>query len=399
MKRKVSTKELTVGMHIAEICGSWLNHPFWRSSFLVKDEKQIRELVRAGVTEVWIDDSKGVGVVVKVENETEDRAEVGQNPIKNEEPKRSFKEEAEFARKLKARAKEAMRELYEDARMGAALNVEGAANLVNEISGSLTRNSNALLNVMKLKNADDYTYFHSVAVCALMISLARELRMGEDEVRLAGTAGLMHDVGKAFMPMDVLNKPGKLTDEEFETIKAHPMEGWKAASAANGADSVVADVCRHHHEKTDGSGYPDGLSGDEISVYAKMGAICDVYDAITSNRCYKKGWGAAESIRRMAEWQAGHFDERIFKAFVKTVGIYPTGTLLNLRAGKLAIVTGQSGRGLLKPSAVAFYSWRGNERLLPEKVVINGADDVMGTEKAEDWGFDEDFISSMLEAG
>ena len=119
----------------------------------------------------------------------------------------------------------------------------------------------------------------------------------------AGIAGLMHDVGKALIPNEVLNKPGKLTDEEFEVVKGHPRKGWEVLNVAEGANAIALDVCLHHHERVDGKGYPERLSGDNLTLFARMGALCDVYDALTSNRCYKAGWEPAETIRKMAEWR------------------------------------------------------------------------------------------------
>jgi len=163
------------------------------------------------------------------------------------------------------------------------------------------RHPGALISLARLKTADDYTYMHSVAVWALMVALGRQMGLDEEELRTAGLAGLLHDLGKALMNQDVLNKPGKLTDEEFEHIKSHPHEGWKLLKEAGSVNEAVLDVCRHHHERTDGNGYPDRLAGEQFTRLARMGAICDVYDAITSNRPYKRGWDPAESILRMAQ--------------------------------------------------------------------------------------------------
>lgn len=207
--------------------------------------------------------------------------------------------------------------MFQEARMGRTVDTVQAKRLVEEISDSVTRSPNALISLARLKTADDYTYLHSVAVCALMIALAKQLQLAEEQTRSAGIAGLLHDLGKAVMPMDVLNKPGKLTDEEFAIIKRHPEAGHQML-LGSGADAIALDVVLHHHEKTDGSGYPKRLKADAISLYARMGAVCGVYDAITSNRPYKAGWDPAESIRRMAEWTSGHFDPTIFQAFVKT---------------------------------------------------------------------------------
>lgn len=206
-----------------------------------------------------------------------------------------------------------MLSLFREIRMGNAVSAEDAGKLVEEISSSVMRNPGALISLARLKTADDYTYMHSVAVCALMVSLARQLELDETSIREAGMAGLMHDLGRALMPLEVLNKPGRLTDDEFRIIKRHPVEGHRLLVEGKTASDIVLDMCLHHHEKIDGSGYPDRLASDEISLFARMGAVCDVYDAITSHRPYKAGWDPAESIRKMAEWSTGHFDGRAFR--------------------------------------------------------------------------------------
>jgi len=228
-----------------------------------------------------------------------------------------------------------------------------------------------------------------VAVCALMVALARQLGLTAKETRDAGMAGLMHDLGKAMMPPAVLNKPGKLTDEEFRIIKTHPERGHQILVEGGGANDVVLDVCLHHHEKVDGSGYPHGLTDEKISVYAKMGAVCDVYDAITSNRPYKAGWDPAESLRKMTEWSKGHFDLRVFQGFVKSVGIYPTGSLVRLSSGRLAVVVEQSRESLLKPIVRAFYSTKSKVYLTPELIDLSRgsvAEKIAGVEDPVAWG-------------
>jgi putative nucleotidyltransferase with HDIG domain len=261
----------------------------------------------------------------------------------------SIAAEIEKAAKICAQSKRAVMSMFQEARMGNAVDTNGARQMVEEISDSVSRNPGALISLARLKTADDYTYMHSVAVCAMMVALARQLGLDEEQTRLAGLAGLMHDLGKAAMPMDVLNKPGKLTDVEFSVIKTHPVEGYRLLKAGKDVDEVVLDVCLHHHEKTDGSGYPKGLKADEISLFAKMGAVCDVYDAITSNRPYKSGWDPAESLRKMAEWANGHFDGKVFQAFVKSLGIYPIGSLVKLSSGRLGVVVDQTSKSLTTP--------------------------------------------------
>ena len=236
------------------------------------------------------------------------------------------------------------------------------------------------------------TRFHVifVIIAALMIALAKQLGLDEAQTRSAGIAGLLHDLGKAMMPMEVLNKPGKLTNDEFDIIKRHPEEGHKLLLASSGADAIALDVVLHHHEKTDGSGYPKRLTDKDISHFAKMGAVCDVYDAITSNRPYKAGWDPAESLRRMAEWANGHFDPHVFQAFVKSVGIYPIGSLVKLNSGRLGFVIEQAEKTLLTPRIKVFYSTRGQARILPEIIDLsrpNCVEKISSREDPAKWDF------------
>ena len=375
MLKKINVDQLGVGMHIKEFCGSWMEHPFWRTSFIIDDPADIKSLRESSIKEVWIDNAKGLDVapgehvVSQAESEAQVDAELAiaaqddgarvQTPIAVE---------LERAVKICAESKRAVISMFDEARMGKAVDTNQAKKLVEEISNSVSRNPGALISLARLKTADDYTYMHSVAVCALMVALAKQLKLDEAQTRSAGIAGLLHDLGKAMMPMDVLNKPGKLTDEEFAVIKKHPEAGHELLFGSAGVDPVALDVVLHHHEKTDGSGYPKHLKAHEISVFAKMGAVCDVYDAITSNRPYKSGWDPAESLREMAEWCSGHFDSRIFQAFVKSLGIYPVSSLVKLSSGRLGIVVEQAPDSLLKPRIKVFFSTRANTRVKPEIV-------------------------------
>ena len=363
-------------MHLHELCGSWMEHPFWRSKFTLTDPEDIRRILESGIAEVWIDTDKGLDVPEAARSVTDEsvtdllmKAEIAQH-AKASGPV-SMSEELQRAAMICAKAKKAVVSMFQEVRMGNAISAGAAGELVEEISSSVLRNPGALISLARLKTADDYTYMHSVAVCALMVSLARQLGLDENEVREAGMAGLLHDLGKALMPMEVLNKPGKLTDDEFRIIKGHPVEGHRLLLEGRTYSDIVLDVCLHHHEKVDGSGYPDRLGGDTISLFAKMGAVCDVYDAITSNRPYKAGWGPAESLRKMTEWSKGHFDEQVFQAFIKSVGIYPVGSLVKLGSGRLAVVVEQSQKSLLAPRVKVFFSTKSQTHIVPEMLDLS----------------------------
>jgi len=397
MLKKISVQQLTVGMHLKEFCGSWMEHPFWRTGFVITDPKDITTILASSIKEVWIDSSKGLDVAdgqfVVTESESEELVEEELRQAvsaQREVAPVSMSVELQRAAKICYQSKQAVMSMFQEARMGNTVDAGSAKQMVEEITDSVTRNPGALISLARLKTADDYTYMHSVAVCAMMVALAKQLGLDDDQTRLAGLAGLMHDLGKAAMPMDVLNKPGKLTDAEFAIIKTHPQEGFRLLKTGKDVDPVVLDVCLHHHEKTDGSGYPEGLKADQISLFAKMGAVCDVYDAITSNRPYKTGWDPAESLRKMAEWANGHFDGKVFQAFVKSLGIYPIGSLVRLSSGRLGVVVEQTTKSLTTPCVKVFFSTKSNMRIVPEMVDLSKPsvnDKIASREDPAKWRF------------
>jgi HD-GYP domain-containing protein (c-di-GMP phosphodiesterase class II) len=385
MLKRISVDQLSLGMHLQAFCGAWLDHPFWRTKFVLSDPNDLVLIRESLITEVWIDVSKGLDVETVGTEEIVSAERIPEPPPVVQE-KASFNDEVKRAAKICAKGKEAVVSMFQEARMGKAIEAEAAAPLVEEISNSVLRNPGALISLARLKTADDYTYMHSVAVCALMIALSRKLGLDEQQTREAGMGGLLHDLGKAMIPMEILNKPGKLTDDEFALVKTHPDEGHKLLLGGKGISDVTKDVCLHHHEKIDGSGYPKGLSGDAISLFARMGAVCDVYDAVTSNRPYKAGWDPAESIKRMAEWK-GHFDPTVFQAFVKSLGIYPVGSLIRLESGKLGVVVEQGEQSLLKPKVRVFFSSKSQAYIKPELIdIARSSEKIAGREDAAKWG-------------
>jgi HD-GYP domain-containing protein (c-di-GMP phosphodiesterase class II) len=348
--KRISVNELTIGMYFCGFDGPWIDTPFWRNKFLIRKASEVAEASAAGYEFCWIDPSQGQDVdVVEIDSEPE----IAQDAPTAPTPDDAFQTELREAMRIFEDAKKSTQVMFKQARLGKALDIARCQHLVDEITASLARNSNAFLSVIRLKMKDEYTYLHSIAVCTMMVALGRTLGMDDISCKEAGLAGYLHDVGKAFIPVEILNKPDKLTDQEYRIIQRHPHLGYEYLRSSSSVPDYAADVCLHHHEKIDGSGYPDKHRGNQISVYSRMAAICDVYDAVTSERPYKAGWDPAESVAKMATW-AGHFDRAIYLAFVKTLGIYPIGSIVKLNSGRTALVIRQNHENLTKPVVKAF---------------------------------------------
>lgn len=389
MLKKIAVSQVRLGMHLHSLEGPWISHPFWKTRFVIRSEQELQRLHESPVQECWIDDQLGLDVAEQTAKLLPSEPGVAATPppaaAPAAEPARSFSAELKQAAAICDRGRTAVEAMFAEARMGRTLDTQGCLPLVEEITNSVQRNPGALVSLARLKTKDDYSYMHSVAVCALMVSLARQLELDDEQCRLAGLAGLVHDVGKAVMPLDVLNKPGKLTADEFTVIQTHPERGHVLLVDGEGVADLILDVVLHHHERMDGTGYPHKLAGEQISLFARMGAVCDVYDAITSNRPYKAGWDPAESIARMASWK-GHFDSVIFNAFVRSLGIYPTGSLVRLESGKLAVVVSQNPSSLISPMVKIFFSTKSQLHVTPELVDLarkGCSDRIVGREGAE----------------
>lgn len=396
MLKKIPIQQLRLGMHLHALEGAWLDHPFWKTRFVLRERDDLDKLLASGVQACWIDSSKGLDVAGAPVDEPAGPVPAAAAVPASSPPAPPLPAPTEMAHELKraaalvAKSKQAVVALFNEARLGNAVDAEQCLPLVDEIASSVWRNPGAMVSLARLKTHDDYTYMHSVAVCALMISLARQLGLDAAATRDAGLAGLLHDMGKAVMPVDVLNKPGKLTDSEFKVMKSHPVRGYEMLREGGTATDGALDVCLHHHEKIDGSGYPHGLRGEQISLLAKMGAVCDVYDAITSNRPYKNGWDPAEAVRKMADWRGGHFDDLVFQAFVRSVGIYPVGSLVRMQSGRLAVVCEQNPESLVAPKVKVFFSTRSQLHVAPELLDLASpscGDRIAARESNAQWKF------------
>ena len=367
---RVRKEDLRLGMFIESLEGSWFDHPFWRSKFLLEKDEDLNALQSSDIETVWIDETKSLApAIAHVANTqpaprrsllAELAAEAEPPPVPKpaaHRPKRPPRVNPfHAAESVLADCRAAVGDLFEKIQSGnGAAAIADAAPVVSGIAESVERNPDALITLTRIRTLDEYTYMHSVAVSALMINLARELKLPPDYIRQAGTAGLFMDVGKGFLPPELLSKTEQYSPEDWAEMRRHPQLGAEAVMASGEMSKIVANVCLHHHEKYDGTGYPHGLKGDEISLFARMAAICDTYDALASARPHRPALGPAETVAAMYKLE-GHFDESLLTSFIRSVGIYPVGSLVRLESRMLGCVAAQRRDQLTRPVVRVFYS-------------------------------------------
>lgn len=398
MIKRVPSSELKVGMYIHDLGADWSQHPFMRSAFPLKSDKEIQTIVECGIHEVYIDTERGMDVPDAPTQEEVQSALQAEMMAMAEDLRPtvlrvSLAEEMGKAKAIKSQAANLVRSVMQDARLGKAVTMEAVEPVVAGITESILRNSGALIGLMHIKNKDDYTFLHSVSVCTFMVAFCRSVGLDAETTRQAGLGGLLHDTGKALVPDAVLNKPGRLTDEEFDIIRKHPRDGYEILLKTPGIGQIPLDITLHHHERVDGSGYPDKLGGDHISTLAKMAAVVDVYDAITADRCYHKGMPPTDALRKLFEWSKHHFDPALVKAFMRCIGIYPVGTLVLLESNRLGIVTEHNEESLLQPKVKVIYDIK-KGYLPPTEVDLakpmgkGGADKIISHESPQKWNID-----------
>lgn len=369
MIKKVPVSQLCVGMYVHDLGASFLDHAFWRSRFLIQNERKLRSLRESKLEWVLIDTSRGVDVPAAAGTQAVPEANQQSARAPDAEPPSATSEQQAFddARDIIEGSRQQVQQLFDEADLGGKIDLRQIEDLVQDMADSIDGHPDALTSLARIKRADQYLYAHSVAVSALMTALARTLGLSDGQIRLAGMAGLLHDIGKIGDAAAISGKLGRPVPPCEELQRKHPQAGAEALSRNSNVPPEVIDVCLHHHERFDGQGFPDGLAGEDISLLARMAAICNYYDEVISTRPFKKGWDPAFALFKMLQ-SSGQFDMDLLGAFVRTVGRYPVGSIISLTQSELGLVVAQNPGTPELPVVKIFYSIRWSHAI-PERRV------------------------------
>ncbi len=323
---------LETGMRVIKLDRPWTEVPVLFQGFEIKEPRQI-DTLRHYCRWVLVE---GVSWQMAAAESRLARLQAKLNqPLPEKKP---LSEVLPYARRTFNRTQDFIDRTLSAIRGDKTPELDEARPLIQACVKSIEANANAMFWLTRIKSRDAYTAEHCLRVAIYAIAFARFLGMAEEDLEVVGLCGLLHDIGKVKVRNEVLNKPGALTEAEMAEMRQHAELGYQLLQSHHSLEPIVSDVTRHHHERMDGRGYPNQLEEWQISRFARLIAIVDAYDAITSDRCYRKGLSASDALRILYRGRAEQFDAEMVEAFIRMVGIYPPGTLVELNTGEVGLI-------------------------------------------------------------
>ena len=355
MENKVNISSLKIGMYVSNLDRPWIDTPFLLEGFHIETEDDIDTLNKYCAF-VYIDASRGIGtddyVVVKPKLKTnpylERYLQDNKKKIKYEN-KTSSKEELPQATIAIDNATVQIADMMEGLKDGKSLNIEAVKNVVEPILDSIVRNAEAYRWLSMMQRKSDYTYSHSVDNCALAIAFGRHMGLPKKDLRTLAIGLLMMDMGNLRVPDQILNKKGRLSDAEYKIIQKHVQHSVDILRNTKGMNEDVINIAITHHERFDGSGYPYGLQGAHIPVYGRMAAIIDCYDDMTSDRPYSPAQSPYSALQDIYNWRGTSFQPELVEQFLQCMGVYPTGSIIEMTNGGVGIVISQNSTQRMRP--------------------------------------------------
>lgn len=353
MRRQVDVQDLAIGMYVADLDRPWLGSPFLFQGFTIETEEDLAKLRRycahvtidteAGLSPEQADESSGGGP------KSGARQQSAQAPAESEGLE-SMQRELPRAQAVHRRTGASVGRALEDARLGRSVAAGETRENVRELIDTISANANASVWLTALKRTHEAAAAHSLNVCVLALAFARELGYEGEALQNLGIGALFHDIGKARLDPALLDTPeAELTDAQRRALRAHPMDGYNVLRLSREVPEDALAIVRSHHERLDGKGFPDGLTEAEIPEPARVVAIADRYDALTTGRPGRAPQSPHDALRTMRQEAAETFGTDLVARFVQCIGIYPVGSLVELNTGAVAVVVSSDRNNRLQP--------------------------------------------------
>jgi HD-GYP domain-containing protein (c-di-GMP phosphodiesterase class II) len=382
--KTIPTAELKVGMYVQDVGRGWFQHPWLTKSKLITSPSEIRRLKDFGIKEVVVNTSLGViprpviiqepdapappapGKIENIERRTGPRLEApaGPVPIEVELPR---------ARDAMVKSANSVRYFVDSLQTDKRLNLKVVNNVVDEIVAGACRNQDAFLTLAKIRQYEQYDFQHPLLVTVLSVCFGRYLGMDKEQLRNLGLGAMLQDVGKTLAPKEIINKPARLTDKEMEVVREHSVAGARMLKTCPDLPREAMAAAMFHHERLDGSGYPRGLRGDQLTPNLVICGLADVFDALTTDRVHQRGCQPYMALRELFKMRGKEFPASWVDRFIHCLGIYPTGTVVELNTGETAVVLGVNHAQLLRPKIKILTDSQGRPLVRPRSIDLNTA--------------------------
>ncbi|MCR5814153.1 MAG: HD-GYP domain-containing protein [Desulfovibrio sp.] len=361
-------------MYIVDTGVSWIDRPFlYAKEGMIRSQAEIVEIIHQGFAEAYYDTEQSE--IKPVEPISFERSDKSPTPL----AVASLAEELQQAESTYTDCVKQAKEFMLEARTG-MVDLEPSIPLVHGIIDSVNRNVDALTSLSKIKHYDEYTFAHCVNVSIFSVAFGKYLGFDQQQLYLLGMAGLFHDLGKMRVPIEILNAPRRLTDEEFAIMKTHAQLGQDTLSSVKGIASEILMGAGQHHEKHDGSGYPNHLVGAAISLYGRILSVADCYDALSAKRVYKDAIPPSKALSIMFQMRNGAWEPGLLERFIKMLGIYPVGTPVELSFGFRGVVSKSNPASPLRPVAAVVRAPNGKMIDPPRTVDLSKHADIKITQ-------------------
>lgn len=350
MRQRIDTDDLEIGMFVAELDRPWLESPFLFQGFLIENEQDLATL-REVCRYVFVDPerSRGTAAQRKAPQAAANAAQISVeaprarlrrppvDAVRANDPRR-FAESFQQVMKLQKRAHLALIRMIDERRIGRLVRFEPVLDVVRELTERVVENQNVALWLTKLREQDEFNATHSINVAILSIAFANHLGYEREALHAIGLGAMLHDIGLTEPSNDIIRQKIRLSEADFAVVRRHPMDGLFSLKRCHELPPMARDIIRSHHERIDGSGYPHGLKGDEIPRHVRIVGIADSYDAMTSDRAYRKAMQPPDALAELHREAERSFGHALVQSFIQCIGIYPVGSVVKLNTGAIAMV-------------------------------------------------------------